>query len=63
VIRRYDEAINVIVRLLQAMHLWAFYQAVRWEYMHDILHFISGYVGAFLGCWTFFALAKRRSRP
>ena len=53
----------MIIRVLQALHLWGFYQAVRWEYMHEILHFLSGYVGAFLGCWTFFALARKRSRP
>ena len=52
-----------LVRFLLAHHLWALWNAVRWNYMysHEVLHFISGVAGSVLGCWIYFAIQKRKA--
>jgi hypothetical protein len=42
--------------------MWHLYQLIRWEYMHEILHFLSGCAGGFVGCWMYFGLANRRKK-
>ena len=55
----------VLVRFLQAHHLWHIWNALRWEHMysHEILHFLSGVVGSLVGCWLYFAIHRRRGDP
>ena len=52
-----------LVRFLQAHKLWEVWLALRWNYMysHEILHFLSGVVGAMVGCWIYFSIQKRKT--
>ena len=52
-----------LVQFLQAHHLWHVWNALRWQHMysHEVLHFLSGVVGSFAGCWIYFAIQKRRN--
>ena len=51
-----------LAQFLQAHGLWDFWMALRWEHMysHEVLHFLSGVVGAMVGCWIYFAVQKRK---
>jgi hypothetical protein len=40
----------------------AVYLVVDRLYIHQALHFLSGLIGCFLGCWAYAALAKRREK-
>jgi membrane protein DedA with SNARE-associated domain len=35
---------------------------LRWQHMysHEVLHFLSGVVGSFVGCWIYFAIQRKR---
>ena len=50
-----------LARYLQAHDLWDFWIALRWQHMysHEVLHFLSGVVGSFVGCWIYFTIKKR----
>lgn len=51
-----------LVPFLQAHHLWHIWLELRWEHMysHEVLHFLSGVVGSFVGCWIYFAVQKKK---
>jgi cbb3-type cytochrome oxidase subunit 3 len=38
------------------------YLVLHWQFIHEVLHFLSGLIGCFLGCWAYAALAKRREK-
>lgn len=51
-----------LARYLQAHQLWDLWIALRWQHMysHEVLHFLSGVVGSFVGCWIYFTIKKRK---
>jgi hypothetical protein len=52
-----------LVRFLLDHHLWHVWNQLRWQrmYSHEVLHFLSGLAGSFLGCWIYFAIQKRKA--
>ena len=52
-----------LAQFLQAHHLWHLWNELRWEHMysHEVLHFLSGVVGAVVGCWIYFAIQKKKT--
>jgi len=38
------------------------YNALHWRFIYEVLHFLSGLVGAFLGCWTYASISRRREK-
>jgi len=53
----------LLVRFLQAHHLWHVWNELRWQHMYsrEILHFLSSVVGSIVGCWIYFAIQKKRA--
>lgn len=51
-----------LVPFLQAHDLWHIWLELRWQHMysHEVLHFLSGVVGSFVGCWIYFAIKKKK---
>jgi hypothetical protein len=38
------------------------YQFFHSRFIHEILHFFSGFAGCFFGCWAYAAFARWRAR-
>ena len=38
------------------------YHIFHMRFIYEILHFLSGLVGAFLGCWAYASLVRRREK-
>ncbi len=38
------------------------YHALHWQFIHEVLHFLSGFLGAFLGCWAFSIFFRRKDK-
>ena len=36
------------------------HEIFQWHYIHEILHLLSGCVGAFIGTWAYFRVSERR---
>jgi hypothetical protein len=39
------------------------YHALHWKFIHEVLHFLSGFFGCFLGCWAYAIFARWRDKP
>jgi hypothetical protein len=54
---------DALTRFLLAHNLWSIWNKLRWQYMysHEVLHFLSGVFGSFLGCCIYFGLQKRKA--
>jgi hypothetical protein len=36
------------------------YHLLHWRFIQEALHFLSGVIGCFIGCWTYAVIAKRK---
>ncbi len=38
------------------------YHLLHWRFIQEVLHFFSGLIGAFVGCWAYAAVARRKGK-
>jgi membrane protein DedA with SNARE-associated domain len=42
--------------------MWIIHRLMSYPHIHEILHFLSACIGAFVGCWLYFLVADRSKR-